>query len=528
MLEELAVKNLGLLENARIEPGPGLVVITGETGTGKTLLAGAVGLLMGWPARSGLIGPFGTEAEVEGRFSRAGEEVVLGRRLVDGRSRAYRNGQMLTLREMADEGSGMVEMVAQHDHLTIGTESSTRLLLDRVLDGDGDQAKASYEQAWSALVDVRARALSGDVRSLERARDLAAHESNEISTAGFAIGDDDRLMSGLARLRNAVALNEHLADAHQSALESQDALGELTEQLRRAANLDDTLGYLAEDAVGVGAQLFELLNAVRLAAESIEDDPQRLADDEARLARLADLRRKYGDSLDEILAYAVAAESRAADLDREISQAATYDADLEKAQGEARAAAATLNGARQRAAELLCRRAAEHLSELGFLSPHLSVDFEESELRAHGGSKITLRFASDDRLTPGPVGKVASGGELSRLVLALRLAGGVDDAPVIVFDEIDAGVGGRTALSLGRKLHALAHERQVFVVTHLPQVAAFGDSHFVVRRSEDRAEVHRVVDEDQIDEIARMLAGLEDSEQGREYAAQLVATARKS
>ncbi|MBK5268301.1 MAG: hypothetical protein JJE47_12785 [Acidimicrobiia bacterium] len=527
MIEELAVTNLGVIENARIEPGPGLVVITGETGTGKTLLAGAVGLLIGDPTRAGLIGPYSDEAKVEGRFLVGGEELVVSRRLVEGRSRAYTNGEMVPLKVLADQGMDLVEMVAQHDHLAIGKEASVLALVDRLLDAAGVERLAQYQRAWQELVDVRSSALQGDIRSIERARDLAAYEAGEIEASGFRLGEDDELHKDLARRRNSVELTEHLSAAHRAFDRGAEEVATAVEALRRVGRLDDELAIMGDRTDGVAAEVADLILTIRQAMESVDHDPERLEAQEARMALLGDLRRKYGDSLDEILAYGVAAQARAADLTASLEAVATFAVDLERAESAAVAAAGALREARQAAARYLCDTAKGHLNELGFATPHLSVTFEPRALRVTGGSHLTLLFASDDRLTPGPVNKVASGGELSRLVLALRLAGGVGQAPVVVFDEIDAGVGGRTALALGRKLAGLAADRQVFVVTHLPQVAAFADTHYVVERTMERADVRLVEGDARIDEIARMLAGLDDSQQGRDHAAELVATARR-
>ena len=527
MLEELAVTNLGVLKSGRIEPGPGLVVITGETGTGKTLLAGALGLLIGGPSRSGLIGPYGTDAHVEGRFRIDDTELVVSRRLLDGRSRAYRNGEMVPLRALADEGGNVVEMIAQHDHLTIGTESSIIALVDRLLDKKGLTAREVYVRAWEALVEVRARSLDGDIRSIERARDLAVHESSEIADAGFAVGDDEQLHRDLSRRRNAVELTEHLSTAHAGLTKAQDDLAIAVDELRKAGRFDESIADLAERTQGEGAEVLDVAATVRSALDGVDHDPVYLAAQEDRLARLADLRRKYGDTLDEVLAYGVAAQARAAEFNEKLTAAASFSDDLAQAEATASETGEQLQAARRVAAKKLCVTAIAHLEELGFSSPHLSVAFEPSAYRSVGASHLSLWFASDDRLAPGPVNKVASGGELSRLVLALRLAGGVGAAPVVVFDEIDAGVGGRTALALGRKLAGLAEQRQVFVVTHLPQVAAFADTHYVVDRDEEGATVREVNGDERIDEIARMLAGLDDSQQGRGHAAELVAAARQ-
>ena len=313
MLEELGVSNLGVIEDTRIEPGPGLVVITGETGTGKTLLAGAVGLLIGDPTRSGLVGPYGDEAKVEGRFLVNGEELVVSRRLLEGRIRAYRNGEMVPLKVLAEGGADLVEMVAQHDHLAIGKEASVVALVDRLLDDVGRHRLAEYQRAWEELSEVRSSALQGDLRTIERSRDLAAYEAEEITGAGFRLGEDEELQRDLARRRNAVELTEFLTSAHDALERSADDVGFALDALRRVGRLDEDQGSLADRASGVAAEINDLALTVRQAMDLVEHDPERLEIQEGRLAVLGDLRRKYGDSLDEILAYGVAAQARAAD-----------------------------------------------------------------------------------------------------------------------------------------------------------------------------------------------------------------------
>ncbi len=529
MLDELAVKNLGILSAARIEPGPGLVVVTGETGTGKTMLLGALQLLLGLSARSDLVGPEGEETLVEGRFVDAdGNELVVARRIrKTGRSRAYLNGEMVPLKLIEERMRGLVEVVAQHDHLAIGREAEIRLLVDRLIAPESSPALETYQEAWARLREIEdAKAeLGGDMRALERDRELSAWQAEEITQAGFAAGDDESLALQADRLRNADALVEDLSTAHQSLGEGIEQVGAAVAALRRAATLDPDLRPLAREAEATAEGLASLASDARHAADEVEHDPAAADLAESRLALLGDLRRKYGQTLEEILEFGRAAARRVAEVEDLLERSGRIEQDWLDATAAVETAGRNLTAARRVAAEVLATRTVSHLVELGFTDPAVLIDVEEAAPRPHGTDRLSLRFASDRRLEAAPVSRVASGGELSRLVLALRLAGGAGEAPVIAFDEIDAGVGGRTALALGKKLAELSNDRQVLVVTHLPQVAAFADMQFTVDRDETTASVRRLTDAAQIEELARMLAGLDDSDEGRQHAAELRRTA---
>lgn len=524
MLDELVVSNLGIISRGAVEPGPGLIVVTGETGAGKTLLLGALQLMLGMPARSDLVGPAGDEARVEGRFLVDGEDVVVTRRVVrEGRSRSYLNGDMAPLSAIGERVAGLVEVVAQHDQLLLGTAHEVRRLVDTALDDEGLAARTEYEEGWAQTRDLRAlqAEIGGDLRGLERERSLAEWQAEEIAAAGFALGDDAELEAKLRYLRSAAELRELLGSAHRDMDVSRDALGAARSALRRAAQLDvelvDTLSGLDE----LAAVLDDLSGEVRGSADALPVDPSESERAEERLAQLNSLRRKYGATLDEVLEFGVQAAKRASELAALADRAATVDADLAASVDALVAVGARLRGARQAAGERLAQAAIGHLAELGLSDPHLEFDVSSREPHAAGADHVELRFASDARLTPGPVGRVASGGELSRLVLSVRLAAGAARAPVIAFDEIDAGVGGRTGMALGQKLARLACDRQVLAVTHLPQIAAFADTHIVVERAGAEAVVRTVDEAGRIEELARMLSGLERSEQSLRHATEL-------
>lgn len=525
MLDELAVHNLGILEDTRLDVGPGLIVVTGETGAGKTMLLGALRLLSGERSASELIGPFDDEARVEGRFIIGGEELVVSRKVGTARSRSYIDGTMVSVRHLAERTESLIEIVGQHDQLRITRRETIRALVDSHVD---HVHLRTYESAWSRLEALRADldALGGDRRALERERDLLDYQVGEITGAGFAPGEDTVLLQRARRLAHAEELAQHLAGALHSVETALDAAGEALDHLRAATSLDPSLGELSQTGEEVVAALSELRTDTRRESENIERGPSELENTERRLALLGDLRRKYGDTLEAVLAYGAEAARRRDRLQTLLERAETLGRDVEEAHAAVIETGTVLRRARQKAAAVLTSRTAEHLIELGFTTPTLRITVSESPASPHGCDTIGILFSSDERLEPGPVSKVASGGELSRLVLALRLASGVGKTPIIAFDEIDAGVGGETALALGRKLAHLSEGRQVFCVTHLPQVAAFADQHVVVERDGVEATVRTVEGAERLRELSRMLAGLPSSVRGMDHAEELIAAAR--
>ena len=531
MLDELLVKNLGIIDSAHLEPGPGFVVVTGETGAGKTMLLGALRLLMGASSKREGVGPFADESTVDGRFIFGDDEVTLRRRTsAGGRSRAYIDGSMVPAKALQERTSGRVEVVGQHDHMLLTTASGARLLVDGALGEKGRASLDAYGEAWQELVMVRQKLelLGGGRRELERELEMVRFQAEEIAAAGFAEGEDSELKGRADRLRNAEDLAAGF-DTVLSALGDDGAMGGLSlaaGELNRLARLDAELSSAADRLGAAIESIAELHLDLASAGSDLKHEPGELDAIEGRIQELNRLRRKYGESLAEVLSFGEQAASRVQELETLLGTADELAVDLASAEAVARNAAATLTSHRELSASALADAATGHLRELGMTSPVVSFGRSAVELGPAGADRIELRFASDPSLVPGPASKVASGGELSRLTLALRLAAGIGDAELLAFDEVDAGIGGATALAMGEKLAALAKGRQLFCVTHLPQVAAFADTHFVVERSGAAAEVRAVDGDERLAELSRMLGGLADSERGQMHAAELLATAR--
>jgi DNA repair protein RecN (Recombination protein N) len=529
MLHHLRVANLGVLEDASIDPGPGFTVITGETGAGKTMLLGALRLLTGEKPKTSAVGPFGDEAVAEGLFGDDSAEIGVTRVVPrEGKSRAYLDGALAAAAVLEERIGALVEIVGQHDRLLLRRSQTVLGMVDAMLDEVGLKARAGYAEAWaryrSAVEDQRR--LGGDRTGLERELDLLRYQANEIAAAGLQAGDDLRMESMASRLRNAEALRENLMAATGELEALAGGAGEVVSRLRKLAVIDPAIADQVTAAEGLDVVAHDLLRQLRGMADSENEDPQALENLEERLTALGGLKRKYGKTLDEVLEYGADASRRTSELEMLIDKASSIDELLERSEAELAGIGAQLSAARREAAREIENEARSHLSALGLPSASVRLMIEAVEPVPSGTDRLEVLFASDDRLASGPIQEVASGGELSRLMLALRLATRAEGADTMVFDEIDAGVGGATALALGRKLADLAQSCQVLCVTHLPQVAAHAQTHFVIERAGPRAGIQRVDGEERLTELSRMLAGLPESEPGREAAAELLEDAR--
>ncbi|HVR31696.1 MAG TPA: AAA family ATPase [Acidimicrobiia bacterium] len=530
MIDELVVRNLGVIRDARLDFGPGLTVVTGETGAGKTLLLGALRMLLGAEARADLVGPFGDEATVEGRFVAAGAEVGVGRRLKrEGRSRAYLNGSIASAEALDAATGDAVEIIGQHDQLTITRPAEIRRLLDRNLDSEGLGARDAYRIAWEERTRLESdrRAVGGDRPALERERVTASHDAELIRAAGLTSDEDDRLAELLGRLRNAEQIRALASDGSDVIGRARDDVGTAVGILRRLAALDPASQHLLAMVDGVESQMGDVAAELITLLEDLDLEPSELEAAEERQSALAGLTRRYGPTLDDVISFGERQAVRAAELETLLARADRIDEEIEAADRRLGTAAAALGDARRRIAAIVASDALDHLRELGFVRPLLEIRVDPADHGPGGGDTATVLFASDDRLEPGSVAKVASGGELSRLVLALRLAGGAGEAESVVFDEIDAGVGGQTAIAVGAKLASLAVGRQVLCVTHLPQVAAHADSHWVVDRDGEEATVREVDGDARVEELTRMLAGMPESARGREAVQELLVRAAR-
>ncbi|MCU1453574.1 MAG: recN [Acidimicrobiales bacterium] len=537
-LLELAVTDLGVIDQIRLVFGPGMTALTGETGAGKTLLVGAIELLVGGRADPTLVRPGAAEAVIEGRFELDGEEIVLTRVIAsEGRSRAYVNGRMATVAALAEHGTALVDLHGQHAHQSLLSAAVQREALDRF--GDVDLGPLRRAHAEVRRLDDQLAALGGDAGARAREIDLLRFQLTELDAAAVGDPDEDaRLDAEEDRLADAVA---HRAAALSTAESLTGDGGALDAVAATIAALDGRQPFA--DAVirlrSVSAELGDVAGEVRATGEGIEEDPGRLESLRGRRQLLSELRRKYGTAaidsatagtragtLADVLAYQADAAARLELLEQHDERAAAIDRDRAAAVDAEHRAAAKVAAQRRAAAPELAAAVVRHLHELAMPKARLEVVVEGRD----PGDDVRFLLAANPGTPPLPLAKVASGGELARAMLALRLVL-TAAPPTLVFDEVDAGIGGEAALVVGRALAALGADHQVLVVTHLPQVAAFADAQVNVAKEQRGATtVARAVTlgaDERVVELSRMLSGTPESERVREAASELLTVASR-
>ena len=530
MLVELRVENLGVIESATVLVQSGMTAITGETGAGKTLLVDALELLLGGRADPGIVRDGADEARVEGRFSviegAVEAEIALSRVIPsNGRSRAYVNGRIATAGELSEAGRLLVDLHGQHAHQSLLHPAEQRALLDRFAGSDAADARADLRVAREEIrrLDSELAALGGDERARAREADLLRYQLGEIEGSGIAGEDEwERLEEEEAMLADSEAVGEALGRAHEQldgpAL---DALGVALAELSRRT----PLAALADRVRSLQAEASDLAHELRVVAEETLGDPERLDAVRGRLRLLADLRRKYGESIAEVLAHAREAGRRLGEIEGHEERAAELTRAREEAQRFALEAAARLSACRRAAAAPLAEAVTARLRDLAMPAAFFEVSLSETELGEDGADAVELLLAPNPGEPARPLARAASGGELSRTMLALRVV--LSEAPpTLVFDEVDAGIGGEAGVAVGRALATLAATHQVLCVTHLAQVAAFADNHVIVtkREAEGRtiADVSVALDDARVAELSRMLAGVGESNHARGHARELL------
>jgi DNA repair protein RecN (Recombination protein N) len=525
MLVELRVRNLGVIEDLVLDLGPGMTALTGETGAGKTLLVEALELLLGGRADPMIVRSGSEAAVVEGRFVTGDEEVVLAREVpADGRSRAYVNGRMATAAALTDAGRFLVDLHGQHSHQSLLHGEAQRAALDRFAGVDTTEVDAARERVRS--LDERLTALGGDERSLARELDLLRFQLGELEPARLeSPAEDDELRREEEVLSSATALRE-AASAARASLGGEDGARDLAGSSAAALGRHAPLADLAGRLEAVAAELDDLVGELRLREESFEDDPGRLAEIQERRRLLAELRRKYGVSLDAVIAFRDGARARLADLEAGEARRAELAAEREEARARLDAAEEALGDTRRLDAPRLAKKIEAHLRLLALPRARIEIHLPSSG-RA---DEVEMLLGANAGEAPLPLAKVASGGELARAMLAIRLVL-TEAPPTLVFDEVDAGIGGEAALAVGRSLAELGERHQVLVVTHLAQVAAFATHQIAIekRESSSRTITHArpVTGDERLAELSRMLSGQPASETARRHAEELLEVARR-
>lgn len=523
MLTELRVRDLGVIAEMHLGFGPGMTAFTGETGAGKTLIVTAISLLMGGRSDASMVRPGATEAVVEARFE-LGEDEHIVRRVIpaSGRSRAYINGSMATLAELSSLGGSLVDLHGQHDHQSLLSPATQRRALDRFAGVDLEPLR----EATGELAEVQARleALGGDARERDRELDLLRHQVAELDAASITSAEEDDALRAEA---------EVLADASGHREAAQRAIQLLSDDggaLDQLAAASAALGARAPfDSQAAGlldlqADLSEIAGELRRSSESIESDPGRLEAIGERRRVLQDLRRKYGDTLADVLEWHADARTRLETMENRDQVAASLEVERTRLEAVVEQHRAAVGAARRAAAGPLAQRVAERLPDLALARASLEIGVDGS-----AGEQVAFLLSANPGMPLQPLARVASGGELARAMLALRLVLS-EGPPVLIFDEVDAGLGGAAALAVGRALAEVSATHQVLVVTHLAQVAVWADAQVVVDKVVSGAmtstSVLTVEGEHRVVELARMLSGTPDSATAQQHARELLADAR--
>ncbi len=533
ILSELHVRDLALIEETWLELGPGMTALTGETGAGKTVLVGALKLLLGDRADATLVRSGASEAVVEGRFADADGERMVRRRVgADGRSRCYLDGEMATVGALADSLGPLVDLHGQHDHQELLRVGSHAGLLDRF--AGAAALLDAYRAAFRAHAEAAAALVHLESALGDKERRVAALTAllDEIDRVSPEPGEDEAIAERLPRLRHGEKLAAASSAAYRAMTDeagAADRLGEASSALAHVTGVDPVLDTLADALAGIDERLNATAARLRDYGEGVEHDPVALEVAESRAAALAVLKRTHGPLLDDVLA------ARAAAAD-EVDTLSAGDVGLERARFAVADAAVALEAAAEALTE--ARAVASTGFEKGLAEaahdlamPHARFEASRAALpreswTAEGPERVEFLYAPASGEPARALARIASGGEVSRVMLALKsVLGDADTVPVLVFDEIDAGIGGATALAVGARLKALSAGRQVLVVTHLAQVAAFADAQLVVEKTDDdgraRTRVRAVAGEERISEIARMLSG-SDTDTSRAHAEELL------
>jgi len=504
VLEELRVENLLLIERAELRLGPGLNVLTGETGAGKTVLAHALDLLLGGKPRAGIVRPGASEAYVEGAFDlpdglRASlgelladdaDELVLARRVsAEGRTRAYVNGRSATAADLRDIGGALLSFYGQHEHRRL-TLASSQLA---ILDGFCGPGQAARREAFAGVY-ARERLLREQLEALreragarDRELDLLEWELEEIDTAAPSEAEEAGLVAERERLRNLEGLRLAAAGGIE-ALAPDSGEGGATAALAGAAHaleairgVDAELDVLAARMATLVVEADDLAGELRRYGEGVDAPPGRLDEVEERLALFDKLKRKHGGTIAAVLDHAEACRARRDELAGAEEAAESATAELEAVRAELRERAAELRAARETAAAGLADAVVGVLGELAMDGASFEARLtDRDEPGPSGADDVEFMIAPNPGVPAGPLRDTASGGELSRVMLALMSVAAEAGPATLVFDEVDAGIGGQTARAVGDQLRALAGARQVICITHLPQIASLADRHFTI------------------------------------------------
>jgi DNA repair protein RecN (Recombination protein N) len=547
-LAELAVRDLALIENLRIAFEPGLNVLTGETGAGKSLLIDALGLAVGARADTSLVRHGSDSAHVEALFDRLPEPLICIREVsAAGRSTARIDDESVTAARLNGVAGRLVEIHGQHDQQRLLDERWQRELLDAFGGLEAERAAtAAAVEAWRANQAALAE-VALDPRELARRMELHDHQSAEIESARIKMGEAAEIRARLSSAQHSESIARGSEEIHEllagEGTGARETAAQAAQRARELARLDERYETIAERLLGLAAELEDAGAEAAALAETVEHDPSALAAMEERLSLIYSLERKYGEDEAAVIAYGERAAAESDRLRRLEASRETLAAESSRLLAVVATAASILSTGRQGSARLLAKAVEGALGGLGFrqttfevaltrrpagpVEPSVNLDGERVAFDASGVDAVAFLIAPNPGEPARPLARIASGGELSRVSLAIKqILAEADRTPTLIFDEIDAGIGGRSAEPVGRSLWELARSHQVLCVTHLGQIAAYADAQFRIEKHQRGGrtvtEVHRLGPEERVEELAQMLAGSEGGAGARAGAEELL------
>jgi DNA repair protein RecN (Recombination protein N) len=553
MLTELRIQDFAVIDRLAIGLGPGLNALTGETGAGKSIIVGALSLLLGERASADVVRTGADRAVVEGVFDITAVSGV--QRLLDGhgiepedglliirrevsaagRGRVWVNGAAATVSLLAELGAELVDLHGQHEHQSLLHAAQQRDLLDAYGDAGDCAVAVRHQHERLRAAHARLVALDERVRTAEQRSDFLRFQLDEIERARVTAGEEEELETEGRRLAHASELAGMAETLHAELYANESAVGARLAEVRRTLEhlirIDPTLQQWQETVESALFGLEEMGRQMGEYASAIEHDPARLDDVRRRQDLLFRLKRKYGPELADVLHTAAAARAELAALDGAALDRGAIEREIADADIALRAAASRLTAARRTAAARLAKQIAAVLPDLGMTGARFAIELLPlAEPGAHGAETIEFRVAVNAGFEPKPLARVASGGELSRIMLALKTElARLDGIPTLVFDEIDAGIGGRVANQVGDKLRRVADDHQVFVITHLPQIASRAHTHLLVQKADRQGitatDVQPLAGDVRVRELARLLGGDPDSAVSMEHARELLGMA---
>ena len=558
MISELRITHLGVIAEAEVELAPGFTVVTGETGAGKTMFVSALSLLMGEKVGSGVVRKGADKAEVEGIFTdvpapvqvrieeaggSADDDAIISRTVASkGRARATAGGRTVPISVLSEIADDLITLHGQSEQLRLKGAGAQRRLLDAAGGTELAEAAAAYASAFETWRETVARvARIKDSTAARRERILWLRGCLDAIDAVRPVpGEDEALTALAAKLGAAADITRAVGTAHDLLLGSEleetgAAVDRVHEAISSLGDVEATDPELARIREGLSDTVLRLSDAAAELSSYLsgfdELGETSLEETEARRAELGSL-APYGETVAEVLDFEARAAAELTELEAEDADLDHLDAELAAAEEAMREKGLALRALREAIAETFSAAVSRELTALSMPKAAVAFEISEREPTSHGMDDIRLTFAPHDSSRGDDIGKVASGGELSRVMLAIEVVRAAEDGvPTYVFDEVDAGVGGKAAVEIGRRLAALARHAQVIVVTHLPQVAAWADTHVTIVKDDDaetvRSGVRELSEDERVSELSRMLAGMEDSASAKAHAAELLDSARQ-